>query len=265
VHFLDTFLTVYQHFLTQYGTLFIDPGQKIFRSFSVVMLVWFGVMTAVNSSEFMGGFRWGSFIKLLLLIATCKYLLYNYTDFLNLIAGFSADIATKIQAQVDTNFFQHLVAMVDGIEKPNPFNIILSLIYVIMYAFTAILKAVVYYVIAFGFLAEGVIAMLGPFFVPFLIIPKLDFIFWGWLKSLIQYAFYPIVANAFVYVWSGFITSQDIYKHLSGSQLVSSGIPIIIICLVGIFSIFKVPTLVNHIFSGISGAGSSIIPFTGGK
>jgi len=129
----------------------------------------------------------------------------------------------------------------------------------------AVLKAVTFYVIAFGFLAEGVIVLLGPLFIPFLMVPKLDFIFWGWLKAFIQYGFYPIVANAFLYVIGSFITSQTIYQSLSLSQLMSSVVPVLVIILVSIFSVFKIPTLVNHIFSGISGAGSSIIPFTGGK
>ena len=29
----------------------------------------------------------------------------------------------------------------------------------------------------------------------------MEWIFWGWLKALLQYAFYPVVANAYVFVF----------------------------------------------------------------
>ena len=263
--FIEKFQVVYVQFLHQYGHLFLDTGKFLFRDIAICVLVWFGIMTAMNSSEFMGGFRWGAFIKLLLLIATCKYLIFNYGDFTGYFLNFITDISTKIQVSLGNSFFGPLTDILNGVEKPNPFNVVLSMVYVVMYFLIAVLKAVTFYVIAFGFLAEGVIVLLGPLFIPFLMVPKLDFIFWGWLKSFIQYGFYPIVANAFLYVVGSFITSQTIYQSLSLSQLMSSVVPVLVIILVSIFSVFKIPTLVNHIFSGMSGAGSSIIPFTGGK
>ena len=38
-------------------------------------------------------------------------------------------------------------------------------------------------VIAFGLIASAVCALLGPLFVPFFIVPKLDWLFWGWFKA----------------------------------------------------------------------------------
>ena len=265
MHFLDTFLGVIAHFMSDYGAMFQPEGKTLFRAISVMILVWFGITTAMNSSEFMGGFRWGAFIKLLLLIATCKYMIYNYPDFLTHISVFTSAMAHKIQANVDTDFFSHLDKIIHGIETPGFANILLSIIYAIMYCFLAVLKAVVFFIIGFGFIAQGIIALLGPLLIPFIMVPKLDFLFWGWLKSFIQYSFYPVVANAFIYILGHFVTASSIYQNISTSQLLSSFAPVAAIFLIGIFSIAKVPTLVNHIFSGMSGAGSSIIPFTGGK
>jgi len=47
--------------------------------------------------------------------------------------------------------------------------------------------------------------LLGPIFIPFFIVPHLDWLFWGWLKSLIQYAFYPVVANAYLFVFGNLL------------------------------------------------------------
>ena len=59
--------------------------------------------------------------------------------------------------------------------------------------------------IAFGLIASAVCALLGPIFVPFFIVPKLDWLFWGWLKSFIQYSFIPVVAIAFLMIFEQFV------------------------------------------------------------
>jgi type IV secretory pathway VirB6-like protein len=61
-------------------------------------------------------------------------------------------------------------------------------------------QAAVFGVIAFGYVAAAIAVMLGPIFIPFYIVPELEWLFWGWFKSLVQYAFYPVVANAYLFV-----------------------------------------------------------------
>ena len=69
----------------------------------------------------------------------------------------------------------------------------------------AFAKAVSLAVIAFGLIASAVCALLGPIFVPFFIVPKLDWLFWGWLRSFIQYSFIPVVAIAFLMIFEQFV------------------------------------------------------------
>ena len=59
--------------------------------------------------------------------------------------------------------------------------------------------------IAFGYVAAAVAVMLGPIFIPFFIVPHMEWLFWGWLKALIQYAFYPVVANAYLFVFGNLL------------------------------------------------------------
>ena len=50
-------------------------------------------------------------------------------------------------------------------------------------------------VIGFGYLALEAVLVIGPVLIPFMIVPKLDFLFWSWLKALIKYSFYPVIGN----------------------------------------------------------------------
>ena len=56
-----------------------------------------------------------------------------------------------------------------------------------------------------GLIATAVCGLVGPIFVPFFIVPKLDFLFWGWLKAFLQYSFIPVIAIAFLMIFEQFV------------------------------------------------------------
>ena len=47
-----------------------------------------------------------------------------------------------------------------------------------------------------GFFTLTVLTMLGPLFIPFMMIKQLDFLFWGWLKALLNGVIYMLTAAA---------------------------------------------------------------------
>src|SRR5258708_18668348 len=75
-----------------------------------------------------------------------------------------------------------------------------TVIYVIITILLAAAQAVAIVVIAYGFIATAVCVLVGPIFVPFFIVPKMEWLFWGWFRCFIQYAFYHVIAAAVVFV-----------------------------------------------------------------
>ena len=73
-------------------------------------------------------------------------------------------------------------------------------IYVIVTILLAAAQAIAIVVIAYGFIATAVCVLVGPVFVPFFIVPKMEWLFWGWFRCFLQYAFYQVVAAAVVYI-----------------------------------------------------------------
>src|SRR5258708_38913740 len=59
--------------------------------------------------------------------------------------------------------------------------------------------------LALGFFATAVCVLVGPVFIPFFIVPKFEWLFWGWLRCFVQYAFYQVIAAAIVYVIANLI------------------------------------------------------------
>src|ERR1051326_6788238 len=88
-------------------------------------------------------------------------------------------------------------------------TIMLNVMEIVRYTLTVlalvVAQAAVLVVIAFGYIAVAIAVLLGPIFIPFFIVPQTEWMFWGWLKSLIQYAFYPVVGNAYLFVFGNLL------------------------------------------------------------
>ena len=110
-----------------------------------------------------------------------------------------------LEARAFDNIYRHFDELSGHFMQPDAWAILANLIYWIVLLLIAFAKAVSLAVIAFGLIASAVCALLGPIFVPFFIVPKLDWLFWGWLRSFIQYSFMPVVAIAFLMVFEQFV------------------------------------------------------------
>src|SRR6202011_4000448 len=129
-------------------------------------------------------------------------------------------------------------------------------IYVMVVLLLAAAQAVAIVIIAYGFIATAVCVLVGPIFVPFFIVPKLEWLFWGWFRCFLQYAFYQVIAAAVVFVIGNLVVGAlrlPPAGALSTVQLLAWFPVLFITFLAAIYVLLKVPTLTNHIFSGTAG------------
>jgi hypothetical protein len=122
----------------------------------------------------------------------------------------------------------------------------------------ALAKAVSMAVIAFGLIASAVCALVGPLFVPFFIVPKLDWLFWSWLKSFIQYSFIPVVAIAFLMIFERFIFRYvtTLPPSITEAEYGVYALQAIAVIVTFCTGILLVPSLTTSIFSGQGGQAS---------
>ena len=109
--------------------------------------------------------------------------------------------------------------------------------------------------IAFGLIASAVCGLLGPIFVPFFIVPKLDWLFWGWFKSFIQYSFVPVVAIAFLMIFEQFVFRYvtTLPPTITSAEYGIYGLQAVAVIATFCIGMTLVPSLTNSIFSGSSG------------
>jgi hypothetical protein len=89
----------------------------------------------------------------------------------------------------------------------------------------------------------------------------MEWLFWGWLRALLQYAFYPVVANAYVFVMGSLLVNfiDRAGMDLSGPRLAALFFPLLFVLISYCYGLLKIPSLVNSMFTGK--AGESALPF----
>jgi TrbL/VirB6 plasmid conjugal transfer protein len=268
--FLQFIYQAINNMLTQNLGFFDAMGQNLFRMFATILVAWYGVKMALAAAS---GNHMLHFEKLASLILTISFGfgMVNYynrpipgigSSFHNLITDESQFLSSKItQNQLQT--------VIDGVsnfearlDSPMFGDILGTLAYVIIIILLAAAQAITIVVVAFGFIATAVCVLVGPIFIPFFIVPEMEWLFWGWFKAFIQYAFYQVIAAAVVYIIANLLVGVLRLPPpgtLSTVQLLAWFPVLLITFLAAIYALLKVPVLTNHIFSGASGGSSGAL------
>src|SRR5438132_6006001 len=266
--FLQFMYQAINDLLTQNLGFFDAMGQNLFRMFATILIAWYGVKSALSAASGKYTFQFDNFASLLLTISF-GFAMVNYysapipgigVSFHNLITNEAQFLSGQIdQAQLQS-LVTHVADFESRMDSPTWGDILGTFIYVIVTILLAAAQAVAIVVIAYGFIATAVCVLVGPVFIPFFIVPKMEWLFWGWVRCFIQYAFYQVIAAAVVYIIANLILGiMDLQPKgtISTVQLLEAFPVLFITFLASIYALLKIPALTNHIFSGTAGGSSA--------
>jgi len=254
--------------LTENLGFFDTMGQNLFRTFATILVVWYGVKSALAAAGGKHPFQFDNFASLLLSVSFGFAMVNYYTapipgigsSFHNLVTNESQFLANKINQTELQTVIEHVNDFEARMDAPGVTDLLGTLFYAVVIILLAAAQAVAIVVIAYGFIATAVCVLLGPVFIPFFIVPKLEWLFWGWLRCFVQYAFYQVIAAAVVFIIGnlilGILGLQPV-GAISTVQLIEEFPVLFITFLASIFALLKVPALTNHIFSGTAGGSSA--------
>ena len=265
LNLLPTIQQAITNLLTVYEPEFLRFGHTLFLAFATILICWQGIRMMFSNDGL--GEQMFDFAKMLLFVSFGYAFITFYeaplpgigVSFSNLITDQTFYFQSVLEARSFDNIYRHLDTLSDAFMQPDAWSILANLLYWTVLLLVAVAKALSLAVIAFGLIASAVCALLGPIFVPFFIVPKLDWLFWGWLKSFIQYSFIPVVAIAFLMVFEQFVfryvtTLPPTITQAEYGIYALQSVAVIVTFVVGML---LVPSLTSNIFSG--GGGESVL------
>jgi len=239
-------------------------GLHIVLSLATIMLVWFGIQEALASAQGGAGFNVAKFLNFFILI-TFAYTFVRYYDSAipgigYSLKGFISQVTTNLAQTIGQEGIQSMFQSIDtALAKSGPGMAMFTEPYMLFtYTITqialSVLTGLVAVILAYGAVAGTIIGLLGPIFIPFLVIEKLEFLFWGWFKAYLSFAFYKVVAAATMSVLGHlFITYYAKLADFTNPINLIKNLPLLIVLvIVNIFLILKIPAITASIFSGSS-------------
>jgi|GEM_PF-1342775 len=254
--------------LTQNGTPFAQLGLNIFRTITIVMIVMAGTRIALSGHHSLDKLRTLAGLILIVWIMLTLYTrsspLLGGLSFSEAIPRTAFGMADLVSATTQQQMLAKLSQITNGIAGMDSFSIWDMrdlIIYLIVTLLIAVLELAMFVVVGFGYLALGTVLVIGPVLIPFMIVPKLDFLFWSWLKALIKYSFYPVIASIVLLgICQIMLSVLNATLPTAGEIAISfTQIPtLLVVFCAGLYAIFKIPSLVQDIFSGSASAGGGL-------
>lgn len=120
--------------------------------------------------------------------------------------------------------------------------------------------------IGLGFIAIGLGAVFLPLVIPFMMVPRLSWLFWSGITYMVKYSFYRVWAVMLTYVWAGilirFLDSSiftDMPNNTYSLAQFTGMVPIVLIFLNGLcmWTCLCLPGFLADFFNGTASTGGS--------
>jgi len=249
--------------------VFLNIGNQLLTAIGITMLAVYGLKWALHSaSRHHPEFDFPGVVHFFAMFLIAEMMLRYYNTPLPWTSSsfhqLLPDTARQFAGIIDLSSLNTLLAAVkdatDKAQKPGD-DFLLIFIYACVLIDMVLVEGILFAVTILGFIAVGIGSLLGPLFIPWLIIPRVSWLFWNWLQFMLQYSFYRVVSSALVYIWAnvivGFFTNS-IHGDYSLAHLLALILPFGMLNIGLFFSIFKITSFVSDLFKGTAAAGSGL-------
>ena len=202
-------------------------GMQLWQGLALIVVVWTGAQMALSG----GGINMGGVVRMVIGLSIPLGMLQFYTSPLpgtgrsvpELITGMGEWLQLMIVSDAGAAMLEQLGLAAGAFREllgaGGPFgaaggvgwNLLTDLPAVLDAAFDLAVTVVLMMLLAMGLvvvfaigqaqvmwaqLALAIALLLGPVFIPWLLVPQLSFLFWGWLRTVLVYSLYGAVAAA---------------------------------------------------------------------
>lgn len=272
-------------FTLDYGDPVLGLGLDLWAAILAANIIVYSIKWADRSEEeSISGFK-----HLITLAIVSRFMLHYYStpfpaigeDFKHLIPDIATNIANIIEQSRYDQAMHRITYLLDHLEEPNvnfltgTVNLHAILAYGLVELSMVFLGSILMLPIGISFIALAIGSTMWPLFIPFLMVPRMSFLFWNPLNYILQYSFYRVWAVALTYIMAGIcsawidhalaldMTTQvaghtvEIYSLAQFTSMTMIGLVfLLIMCII---ALFELGNMLRNFFGGGSSAGSNMI------
>lgn len=270
VDYVTTITDAIDSLVTADGGVFITAGHQILTSIGIIMLVVCGLRLAGESaSRHHGEFGFPALIQFFAVFLVAETLMRYYQAPLpwtsvsvsRLLPDTARFFAGTLDLTVLDNLLTKVNAIVSGTEQPSFLNPLMIVVYFSILLDMVLIQGILFAVNILAFVFIGIGSLLGPLFIPWLVVPKLSWLFWNWVQFMLQYSFYRVVASALTYVWATVLVTfidKSVHGDYTLAHFLLLLVPLGVLNIGLLYSVFKIGSVVSDLFKGTAGAASGV-------
>lgn len=256
--------------VTQHTDLFVSDAMTLLNVLAAFQLVRFAIRWMWHPfAMWHTQIDLGELIAFMGKLAGCLIVLHYYNQplpgaafsFHQIFTYAARMVSGTIDLSILNDFANQVNQFTANVKPPSPIYMPGVFLYFLLMANMAVVEAILFAISTLGFIATGVGTLIGPLLVPFLLFPSMVSKFWKWVDFMFVYAFYRVIASAFVFVWIhvivGFIQNA-IHGDYSMGHLLALLVPWLLLQFAFVWSMFQVPHLAHELLGGASGWGTSL-------
>jgi hypothetical protein len=110
-------------------------------------------------------------------------------------------LAATIDISTLNRLLQAVQNLVAGEERPSITDPLMLVVYYGILADMVLVEGVLFALNILSFVMVGIGSILGSLFIPWLMVQRLNWLFWNWIQFMLQYSFFQVIAAALTNVW----------------------------------------------------------------
>jgi hypothetical protein len=273
--------------LSNLGDPFLVVGKSLFVGLGALILLIYSSKWSVIAEESIGGLL--HFVALLCVVG---FMLGNFNTanpppigigvpIKSLIPGVTSGLTDMLETSRFDEVEKRCGFIIDHLQSPE-IDLWHGLVdfhalgvYCVVEIVMIILGMILMLPMMIGAVFLGIGTLLWPLFIPWLMVPRLSWLFWNMISFIIKYSFYRVFAIVITFIIAGvFIQlmdhalTLDVQKQIGGQMVeqYSLGqftgltlIAIVSIVPLCVWTIKELPNALRELFSGGAGAGASLM------
>ena len=268
--YISPITTAVNNLVLNNGGAFLTMGLQLLTTIGVIMLVIKGLQwAAASASRHHGEFDFPALIHFFGLFLVAEALLRYYNVPLpwtnvsvhQLFPETGRQLAATIDISTLNGLLQAVQNLVAGEEHPSIVNPIMIAIYYGILADMIVIEGILFALNILAFVMVGIGSILGPLFIPWLMVQRLNWLFWNWLQFMLQYSFFQVVASALTNVWATVLLNflnGTVHGDYSLAHFAILLVPLGLLNVGFTICVFKAGSITSDLFKGTASAGGNL-------
>lgn len=244
--------------------LFVAEGQTLLIGIMTVLLVYYllvGLLSRQIRNELLIELVFNFMLAQMMLTFYDAPLPWGGVSFHSIFAEEAQWAAATIDISTINDVIKAVLAMWQGMQIPPAWDFVGLIVYGAMMVLLALAWLFCSGITLVAHVALGFGSLIGPLVIWTFIWPVMNWLFWGWVRFMITYAFYIISSSAVVFVYAHvilFFFQNYINGNYTDANLGAIILPFILLQGIFVLAFWQCHTWARDLASGSASAGANV-------